>query len=64
MPFDMSSVNKHNKGLNLSQKKKWIRRANAIYRTCLADGGSDKTCAPKAIKIANASMSKEGRRIK
>jgi len=31
---------------------KAARVANAVYRVCLAGGGSDKTCAPKAIRIA------------
>lgn len=28
--------------------------ANDVYRRCMAAGGSDKTCAPKAIRMGLA----------
>jgi len=59
MPWSVSDVESHKKGLAPAQKVKWVGIANAIYKKCLADGGSDKTCAPKAIRIANSKFSEE-----
>ncbi len=54
MPWSVSDVDSHKKGLTPEQKKKWVSVANGIYKDCLANGGNDKTCAPKAIRIANS----------
>jgi hypothetical protein len=59
MPWTVADVDKHRKGLTPEQKKKWVAVANGIYKDCLAKGGTDKTCAPKAIKIANSKFSEE-----
>lgn len=61
MPFKVSDVDKYKKGLNSSQKKKWVEIANSILNDCIDNGGSDKTCAPKAIRIANSKFSLEGK---
>ena len=59
MPWNVSDVDSHKRGLTPAQKKKWVEIANGIYKDCLAKGGSDKTCAPKAIRIANSKFSEE-----
>ena len=59
MPWTVSDVDSHKKGLSPTDKKKWVSIANAILRDCLAKGGTDATCAPKAIKIANSKFSEE-----
>ena len=59
MPWQVKDVDSHKKGLSPEQKKKWVSVANGIYKDCLAKGGSDKTCAPKAIRIANSKFSEE-----
>lgn len=46
MPWTISDVDRHNKGLSKSQKKKWVKTANAI----LAKDGDEG----KAIRIANS----------
>ena len=56
MPWTINDVDKHKKGLTPSQKRQWIRIANAIYDSCLSGGENDKTCAPKAIRIANSKL--------
>jgi len=59
MPFKTSDVDKHKKGLNSNQKKKWVSVANGVLDKCIKDGGTDKTCAPKAIRIANSKFSSD-----
>lgn len=61
-PWGIEDVDKHNKGLGKQQKKKWVSVANNVYKKCLSDGGDDKSCAPKAIRIANSSMKSGGKR--
>jgi hypothetical protein len=53
MPWTVDDVDKHKKGLSDKQKKQWVRIANAVLAKCMKDGGTDETCAPKAIKQAN-----------
>lgn len=62
MPWSVSDVDEHKKGLTPAQKKKWVSIANGVLAQCIKDGGSDKTCAPKAIKIANSKFS-EGEEV-
>lgn len=57
MPWTEKDVSKYKKGLAPSEKKKWVRVANSVYRGCIKDGGSDKTCAKKAIRVANSKFS-------
>jgi len=57
MPFKPSDVNSHKKGLTPTQKKRWVKIANGILNDCIKKGGTDKTCAPKAIRIANSKFS-------
>lgn len=57
MPWTVSDVDKHKKGLSSEEKKKWVAIANKILKDCIAKGGTDATCAPKAIRIANSKFS-------
>ena len=59
MPWKTEDVDSHIKGLDKSQKGQWVAVANSIYDKCLADGGDDKSCAPKAIEQANGVVTKE-----
>jgi hypothetical protein len=58
MPWAVKDVEKHKKGLTPVQKKKWVKIANSIYKDCMKTG-TDKTCAGKAIRIANSKFSEE-----
>lgn len=53
MPWSIEDVEEHKKGLDKKQKEQWVAVANSVLKKCLADGGTDKTCAPKAIRQAN-----------
>lgn len=59
MPWSVADVDSHKKGLSLEQKKKWVSVANSVLKKCLADGGTDATCAPKAIRVANSKFMEE-----
>lgn len=54
MPWIIADVDSHIKGLSPIQKKRWVEIANGTLKDCMAKGGDDTTCAPKAIKAANA----------
>ena len=51
MPWTIADVEKHNKGLTLSQKKKWVTTSNLALAACIKKEGKD--CAAQAIRIAN-----------
>jgi len=53
MPWKISDVEKHKKGLTTKQKKQWVAIANSVHTKCMSDGGDDSTCAVSAIKQAN-----------
>jgi FtsZ-binding cell division protein ZapB len=53
MPWKISDVDSHKKGLSDEQKAKWVATANATLAECIKKGGTDEGCAPKAIRIAN-----------
>ncbi len=55
MPWSVSDVDKHKKGLTAEQKKKWVSVANGVLKQCQKDGGKD--CEGKAIRIANSKFS-------
>lgn len=58
-PWTPADADKHKKGLSSSQKKKWAATANSVRASCIADGGSAKTCDGKAIRIANFQVAKK-----
>ena len=51
--WKIDDVSKHIKGLDDKKSKQWVQVANSVYEKCMADGGSDKSCAPTAIRQAN-----------
>ena len=53
MPWEVSDVDKYNKGLTDKQKRQWVAVANGSLASCLEDGGSEEDCAAKAIQQAN-----------
>ena len=53
MPWKSGDVEKHKKGLDDKGKERWVATANSVYADCIKKGGTDETCAPKAIRIAN-----------
>jgi hypothetical protein len=58
MPWTSSDVDSHKKGLSAKQKRQWVHIANSMYESCMSDGGSDETCAPRAIRAANGTVGK------
>jgi len=59
MPWKVSDVDEHKKGLSAKQKSQWVRVANAALKKCMDEGGSDEECAPKAIRQANGVVGNE-----
>lgn len=59
MPFSVSDVDSKRSGLSPAQKRRWVRTANSVLNRCIADGGSDSSCAPSAIRIANSLFESE-----
>lgn len=53
MPWTISDVDKHKKGLSDTQKARWVAVANAALAACIKKGGTDATCAGSAIRQAN-----------
>ncbi len=62
MPWQVSDVDGHRKGLGKSQKKKWVKIANDALKTCLAENKKTKECDGRAIRIANSIFEKKGKR--
>lgn len=54
MPWSPADAEKHKKGLNDKQKKKWAKIANGILSEC--QDMKQKDCEAKAIRIANSSV--------
>lgn len=52
MPWDMKSYPKAFKNLPTAKRKQAIRQAEAIRKSCVADGGSEERCARVAIATA------------
>ena len=60
MPWTVADVEEHNKGLSAKKKKQWVSVANSALQKCIADGGTDESCAPGAIRQANAVVANMG----
>lgn len=58
MPWKVSDVDTHKKGLTPKQKRQWVAVANSVMAACLKDGGTDATCAPQAIQQASGVVNK------
>lgn len=56
MPWSVSDVEKHKKGLSKAQKQKWVRIANGVLKTCQAERGQGNKdrCEEIAIRTANS----------
>src|SRR5262245_45405506 len=63
MPWKTSDVEGHIKGLSDHQKAIWVAVANRALEACLKNGGNDASCAPKAIRQANA-VAKQAPKVK
>lgn len=60
MPWKVSDVDKHRKGLTKAQKKKWVAIANAVRADCIGEGGSEEECDAMAIRVANSKFEDKG----
>ena len=58
MPWSVEDVDSKVKGLTDKQKKQWVAIANSTRDECISDGGDEKTCDAKAIRIANGTVKK------
>jgi hypothetical protein len=58
MPWKVSDVEKHKKGLTQKQKKRWVEIANSILSDCRETKPGDKNCEAQAIRIANSRVGK------
>jgi len=60
MPFTTKDVSKHTKKATTDKlRRRWVSIANGVLDSCIKDGGTDETCAPKAIRQANGVIAKE-----
>ncbi len=57
MPWSASDATKHTKAADSAAKKKrWATIANSVLASCLREGGSQKVCEGRAVRIANSRM--------
>jgi hypothetical protein len=57
MPWTVSDVDEHIKGLTPEQKKKWVATANSVLAKCKSEDGKD--CDAQAIRVANSQAHNE-----
>ncbi len=63
MPFTTKDVKKYNKKITGDKNlRKWANIANSVLKDCIEKGGTDKTCAGKAIKQANGALNKSSKK--
>lgn len=60
MPWTAADAKTHIKGLSSNQSAAWAKIANSSLSACLKDGGSQKTCEGRAVRIANSQAKKVG----
>ena len=58
MPWTAEDVERHNAGLSDKRKRQWVAVANSTLASCLKDGGEQKECEAKAVRIANGAAKK------
>lgn len=58
MPWSISDVDSHIKGLSAKQKRAWVAIANSALKSCMADGKSMGDCEGSAVKQANLAAKK------
>lgn len=63
MPWTIADVDSHKQGLDAQGKRQWVAVANSVLKKCLADGGTDATCAPAAIRQANGVAGNESKTL-
>lgn len=56
MPWSAEDAKKHKKGLTKKQAQQWAKIANSVLSQCLKNGGKQKSCEAKAIKVANSKV--------
>jgi hypothetical protein len=57
--WTVADVPKYNKSATTrKQKRMWVNVANSALKSCMDGGGSEETCAPKAITQANGVLKK------
>lgn len=61
MPWTSETFKKHKQGMSKSQASRGARMANAILKSCLAQGKSQKDC--ERIAIATALKKIKSKRI-
>src|SRR3990170_238675 len=60
MPYTMDSDLPANvMKMPMAKKKKWIAIFNSTHKSCMDDGGSEKTCEAKAFRFANGVLKKD-----
>jgi hypothetical protein len=59
MPWTIEDVDRFKSGLSRSEKRRWVRIANAALSSCISEGGNDRTCASSAIRQANGIVGNE-----
>jgi Putative phage serine protease XkdF len=58
VPWDITDVDSHTKGLTPAQKRRWVAIANSALAACLKDGKSQSECEASAIRQASGSVGK------
>lgn len=56
MPWSLSDVDKHKKGLSLKQKRQWVEVANSVLSHLLGLGTAQGEAEARAIKAANSKV--------
>ena len=56
MPWTADDAKKFKKGLTKKQAQQWAKIANSVLDQCLKNGGKQKSCESKAIKVANSKV--------
>src|SRR6266581_395967 len=53
MPFTTRDAHRHKHGMSDRQATRWVAVANSVLSRCISAGGTDASCAPRAIRQAN-----------
>ena len=56
MPWSVGDVDKHKKGLDKTQKQKWVRIANNVLKDCMSSRNDKGECEAQAIRVANSKV--------
>ncbi len=59
MPWKITDVEKHRKGLDAKGKRQWVQVANSALKKCMDDGGDEESCAASAIRQANGVVGRQ-----